>query len=253
MSLRRTAALAAQQGARRSRTGGYTFTPAESATILPLSAIWISQQGVTTVSGEVDVWASYLGGVACTIDAPAATNRLAYNATGGVGGRPLITSDGVDNVLEGLITKGSAWDDYEIGVVGNRVAFGTALDIVFGFFIGATPYFYLNDQSTAAIRFTVNGGVNTTHTEDPDGLNRHWSGDSLAGTQNARITGAVVATASTSTPSRADGNTVALGARPAGTAAANFNYQAAYIGPVLDSTQRSYLREMLTFYTGITS
>lgn len=248
----RIAGIAASQGARRTRSG-YTFSPAESAGILPLNAIWVSQQGVTTVSGEVDIWVSYLGGIACTINAPAATNRLAYNATGGVGGRPLLTSDGADNVLEGLITKGSDWADYEIGVVGNRVAFGAATDIVLGYFIGATPYFYLNDASTTAIRYTLNAGANTTHTEDPDGLDRHWSGDAIGTTQNSRINGAVVATATTTVTSRADGNIVSLGARPAGTSAGNFNYQAAYVGPSLDTTQRNYLRQLLEFYTGIPS
>jgi hypothetical protein len=230
-----------------------TYSPAESAIILPQSAIWISQQGVTQAAGTVSAWVSYLGGVSATLAQGLVGSQPAWSASGGVGGRPLITTDGVDDVLFGTVTKGSAFADYEIGMVGNRVAFGAANDLWWGYQITVSPMFYLNDQLATLGRFTVAGGANVSLTGfDPDGLNAHYSGDAASGVINARVNGSIVATTAAAVTSRADGNTAVFGANASGAAMqGNVAAQALYIGPSLLADQRIYLRGALTFWTGI--
>lgn len=223
--------------------------------MLPQTAILISQQGVITADAgaTTDSWQSYLGGVSVTLTALAAVNRPAYSATGGVGGRPLITTDGVDDVLFGTMTKGSAWTSAEIGFVGQRIAFVAAANIHVCYFSLATPAFYLNDASTTQMRLTVSGGSNSNHPTDPDGLNRHWSGDAEGTTQVARINGVSSSPQTITITSRTDGANASIGARTTGLNPSNIAVQAVYLGAALSSGQRDYLRAALTHYTGIDS
>lgn len=235
----------------------------DDAAYLPDTAIWanpVSGHGITTADGgtTADSWASGWGGVACTLAAPAATHRPAY-ATDGVGSRPTLTFDGIDNFLRGTFTKGSAFSDHEIGIVGERVSFGTLGDIWFGYWRANSPRFYINDQDASRWRFTSAGAANVTpsSTYDPDGIVAHYSGDGVTGTISARVAGAAVATAAGSPTSVEDGQRVIMGASqtsevgPYGTVAAHVKVHAAHCGPALSADQRTHLRALLTYLTGV--
>lgn len=220
--------------------------------MMPPGSCWISQQGTAeaTAPGQLSSWLNYLGSVSCTLAQAVSGSQPLINASGGVGGLPLITTDGVDDVLFGNITKGSAWADYEIGVVGRRLSF-TAAGRLWWAYQGGN--FSLNDQTAALVRFTVAGGANTSHTGfDPDdAADRHYSGDALSGVMNARVGGSIVATNAGTVTSRADGGVLSLGATAAGATPSNISLQAMYAFPALTADQRTYLRAALTFYTGI--
>jgi hypothetical protein len=240
---------------RRKNRGAFqnerTYSPAESALILPDTSVWVSQQGVTQ-SGSVSSWASYLGGRSNTVSQAVGGQQPIYSASGGVGGRPLITFDGTDDVLEGAFSKGSAWTSHEGGCVGSRVAVGAVGDTWCmlhqsgGFIAG------LRDQSAGAVHFTT---VTTTAngTSDPDGANGFWSGSAITNEVRCRKGGVVEGeTLSGTVGSVADTCTVAVGGRVATAAYANIAIQAWSWGPRLTDDQRSYLRALLTFWTGIT-
>ena len=235
----------------------------DDAAYLPDTAIWanpVAGHGITTAdAGSTgDSWQSGWGGVSCLLEAPASTHRPAY-ATDGVGGRPTLTFDGVDDFLRGTFTKGSAFADHEIGVVGERIAFGTLGDIWLGYWRPNSPRFYINDQDAPRWRFTSGGAANVTpsSTYDPDGVLAHYSGDGVTGTISARVAGVAVATASASPVSVEDGQRVIMGAAqtsevgPYGTVAANVKIHGAHCGPALTSDQRTHLRALLTYLTGV--
>lgn len=227
----------------------------DDAAHLPYTAIGVSTAGLTTADSgaTVQAWAATRGGVSCTLAAPTATQRPAHSASGGAGARPLVTTDGVDDVLTGVITKGSAWDSYEFGVVGSRVSGSLSGERWISYYNAGSIRFGLQSASASAFRSSVAGGTNVNGTTDPDGHVAHYSGDSAGGTQNTRVGGTVEGTASASTTSRADGGEVAIGANAAGTNPANLALQAWHIGPALTDEQRTHLRALLTYLTGITS
>ena len=246
---------AGRRGARFGRRGGGAapspYSPAASALQLPNTAIWISTSGLTLADGDttVDSWLAGWGGIRPTLTAPAATNRPAYTA----GAVPTLTFDGTDNVLRGAMTKGSAWADYEWGVVGSRVAFGSGADVWLGYYVPAATVFRLADQAAATARASVAGGADAVSTSDPDGVTAHWSGDATGTAISFRRAGTIEAGAVGAVTSRADGKTVVMGAHYDGTAAANVVISAAYIGPALTADQRTYLRALLTALTGVSS
>jgi hypothetical protein len=219
--------------------------------VLSRIALVLSTEGVSVSGGVVDSWATAaVSGVSATL-AATLTARPAYSATGGVGSRPLITFDGVNDFLTGIITKGSAWTDYEIGVVGSRLSFPAAGRGISSYSSGGAPRFFIGDANASAMRFSVTGGGNADG-DDP-GTIRHYSGDAASGTINVRTNGSVVATTAGTVTSRADGESWTLGARvAAGTENANWAIQVAYIGPVLTAGERDDLRAYLTAQTGIT-
>ena len=249
-SLRWDATVTNASGSGSANSNAVTFA---HATYLPATAIGVSTSGLTTADNgtTVDQWAASLGGIACTLEAPAATNRPAYSASGGVGARPLVTFDGTDNGLDGPLTKGSAFANCELGFVGSRVAFGVAGALAISYSAtGTTPHFSLQGASAAALRFS--GGANVNTTTDPDGTTAHYSGDALTGTWNARVAGTIQNTGSASVTSRADGGGLSLGSRVnAASQWGNFALQAWYCGPALTSDQRTHLRALLTYHTGV--
>jgi hypothetical protein len=221
--------------------------------VLSRIALVLSTEGVTVSGGVVDSWATAaVSGISATL-AATLTARPAYDATGGVGSRPLITFDGVDDFLVGTVTKGSAWSDYEIGIVGQRLSYTAANETIAAYSLGGAPRFYLNDNSLTTWRFTVVGGANVIG-GNPDTTPAHYSGDAAAGgTVNARQNGTVINTTTATVTSRPDGESWVLGSRTAaGDSYANYAIQAAYIGPLLTAGERDDLRAYLTAQTGIT-
>ena len=222
-------------------------------TYLPDTAIGVSTAGITTedFGTTVDQWAPTLGGLAAST-APAVASsafaRPAYFDTGGVGGRPRIASDGTDDALVGAsITRGAAWLDSEMGIVGFRTLYDTVSDT----YIGYLDVIYLNDRNVSEFRFTVSGGANVNTGVNPDLTPTHLSGDSDATDLNARQNGTVVGTFAIAQPSRADGNAYSLFASTIGTRFASMSYQAWYLGGKLTTDQRLHLRALLTYHTGI--
>lgn len=232
----------------------WTFSQAESAAMLPNTAIGVSVSGLTLADGDttVDSWEALYGGISTTLSAPNPTNRPAYSAAGGTGGRPIVQFDGLDNVLRVIaFTKGSAFDDYEYGVVARQTADGDTGDRVIVYSKGLTSRFQINEK-TIGWRVSVAGGANVEPATDPSLAIIHFSGDAHTdGTINCRVGGTVVATASSTVTSRPDGETLSIGALPGGSVAGAFEVQAWYCGPALTEDQRTYLRALLTHYTGV--
>lgn len=220
--------------------------------VLSKIALVLSTEGVSVSGGVADSWATCAASGITASLTNSGSLRPTYSATGGVGGRPLITFDGVDDFLTGLITKGSAWDDHEIGIVGRRLSFTAANEGIAGYALVGTPRFYLNDNTATTIRHTVVGGANVVGGNP--GTTAHYSADAAAGgTVNCRTNGVVIGTAVTVVTSRPDGESWTLGARtPTGTNCAHYAIQAAYIGPLLTADERADLRAYLTAQTGIT-
>lgn len=243
----------ALQWFKRRRTG-FTFTPAESAVILPQTAVWISTQGVTVATG-VSSWVSYLGGVSSTLVQATGGLQPAYNASGGVGGRPLVTFDGIDDVLKGSFLKSPAlFADLEMGYIGQRVAYVAASDVWMMLEETATGAFIygIRDQSATQWHGTTPTQTIVSVGSDPDGANAHYSWDATPGAFNLRTGGVVNATSGQ--PFSSDvgtGRSVAIGGRTAVGAYANIAGQAHHMGSLLTADQRTYLRAALTFHTGI--
>lgn len=222
----------------------------------PNTAIWVSDDGRTDVSGAVDVWASTYGGKSCTLTAIGASNRPAVNLTGGVGSRPLITTDGTDDVLMGSITLGAAHTANEFAVTGARVAYGALGDVIIGYYNSAALRYAMRDRTTGLLYL----GAGTTTIiavgapADPDANNQRWWGRRDLGTTTVEIghgtvsdnvnTGATVV-------SYADGGDLVFGADNAGTSASNFAVQGLDFGGLMTSTERAEVRAFLTYMTGI--
>lgn len=226
----------------------------DDATYLPATTIGVSSVGVTLVGAEVDEWDSSLGGIATTLTAPSASQRPLYSPTGGPGSRPLITGDGVTDALLGPLTKGSAFDDYEWGGVARLVTVGAAGDRVVCYGVGVVSRFHLNERNAGTYRITVSGGANVEPLLDSTTALRHWSGDAepTTSTINMRRDGVVEATAAPATvTSRPDGETLSLFADGAGTTNSNSELMAFYCGPYLTPDQRTHLRALLTYHTGV--
>lgn len=224
------------------------------ATDLATAAIGVSTSGVTQATGTVSAWAASLGGLSLTLTAPAATNEPAYNATGGEGSRPLITFDGNDNVLRLLAwNSGVTWADYEIGIVGHRVATSADGDIFIGYYTGGILRYSLQDLDASTFKWVVVGGATSVSTTDPDTTSRHLSGTSAANSQSLLVNGTAEDTDAATTTSRADGGSAVLGAGSTGATASNIAVQAWYFSRALTAGKRTNLRALLTNYTGVAS
>lgn len=202
----------------------------------------------------VDAWASSFGSVSATLTAPTASQRFAYSATAGVGSRPAATSDGVDDVLSGTITKGSGWTDFEIGFVGIQLGAETAADR-FIEYEGAAALIRLESRgATGGARLITGGtgGATSIATSLVTTTTAHWSGDGDGANQNVRYNGTAEDT-DASTATYVDGGTLCVGARASGSNPVNVRYQAWYGGDQLTSDQRLDLRALLTYLTGVSS
>lgn len=228
----------------------FTYTPAESAVLLPQTSVWISQQGVTVATG-VSSWVSYLGGLACTLSQATGGLQPAYSAAGGVGGRPLITTDGVDDVMKGTTpAKGSNYSTFEMGVVGARVA-GVAGDAILTYEVAGSVYWMMRDASAAALHGTDAALYNLATTTDPDANNKFYTFNGGPSLGEVRVNGTIEAANTTTCTVGVDNRDVAFGARTASAAYANWAVQGLVFGVQLTDTQRTYLRGALTFHTGI--
>jgi hypothetical protein len=222
------------------------------ATHLPNTAIGVSTAGLTLADANTTVnqWAATLGGVSCTLAAGASTNRPAYNATGGVGSRPLVTFDGADDRLNGTFTKGSALTSRRAGVVGQRVAFGTGGDVWIGYSVSNSMVFGIRDHNAAAFQGVEASVATSASTTDPDGANGHYWLANDGSSQTLGVGGTTEDTDTATPTTRADGNLVVLGGGMLG-AHANIAIQAWHFGPNLNSEQVTHLRALLSYHTGV--
>lgn len=235
------------------------YGPAASAVILPRTAVWISQKGVAESGGFVDSWTSYLGGISCTLAQATAGFRPAYAAAAGVGGRPLISTDGVNDHLFGTITLGAAHAANEWAITGDRVALSVLGNVVLGYYQGGALRYGLRDRTAQSFY----NGVGTSTlispaipANDPDGNNqRWWCTRDLATTSAAIGDGAntAISTGAAVVVSYVDGQQVYWGSSPGGVGGTATRVQALDFGELLSASQRQYLRDLITYWTGITA
>ena len=226
--------------------GGGSFNP----DALPL-AIGLSTLGLTLEDSDttVQTWTAAHGTLAGL--ALAATNRPSYSAAGGTGGRPIVTFDGVDDVLTGLLTRGEAWGDCELGIVGRTL--GNADNRYILAYDNTTGFRLTGWDITNTARFETRnpGGATSISISDPGAARAHISADWDGADQSVRFAGAVQDTDAATPTDYVDGNAVSLGASPSAAAPLNVEIQAWYIGARLTDTQRADLRAWLTTHTGI--
>jgi len=221
--------------------------------------------GITLADGDttIDVWAATYGGdpLAIVLQALAATNRPAWSAAGGAGGRPQAVFDGSDNgLVDAAITKGSTWGQAELGYVGNVHTTGTGVDQIIGYGTGASIRFSITSSATANrcdMTTTGAGGVTSICTTAESATKRHWSLDTfdvLSGAaQIARVAGTIEDGPDvTAYAAYADGSAFWIGARSDAAAAAGVNIQAWYLSTtVLTADQRTHIRALLTYLTTV--
>lgn len=145
------------------------------ATDLPNTAIGIcagaglggiSASGLTLADTDttVDVWQSAYGGKAAnvTLAAPAATNRPAFSATGGPGGRNMVVFDGSDNTLRDAAV--TAWGltpaSFHLQAVGLDAGAETTGDVLLRY--TGTDVISLNVTTTPVARGTTAGTGGTS-------------------------------------------------------------------------------------------
>lgn len=225
---------------------GPTYSPAEFAAMMPPGCCWISQQGVTQ-AGAVSAWLSYLGSVSATLVQGTGAAQPAYNASGGVGGRPLITFDGTDDVMKAVVTKGSQWTSFEMGIVGQRVSFASGGDFwaMMETTASAALLFGIRDLDASNWRVTSNVDLNAASNPNVAAI---YSADAITGNYNCRKNGVLESTSGGAFTTRNDAETFAVGGRSGVAAYANIAIQAVYCFPQLTAGQRTYLTGALTFY-----
>ena len=237
-------------------SASWTFSQAESAAMLPDTAIWISQEGITLDVG-VSAWSSSYGGISATVSQADGAKQPAYSATGGVGGRPLIMFDGVDDSLfTSVFTLGTtSWSNFEGGMAGAMLSGNSNGDKVLEYYQPTGRYRPLQRASTGSrVNANIQGGVggSTTWGTDVDGVTGHFSGDWDGADLTVRLAGVAQSTVATAGVSLLDGGKFTICAFNAGTSAwAAAEFQSAYIGAKLTDEQRTYLRALLTYYTGV--
>lgn len=238
----------------------------DDATLLPNVALGHTYasapngNGITLADGgtTVDVWAATYGGDPLSIIL-VATNRPAWSASGGAGGRPRVVFDGSnDQLLDAAITKGSTWGQAELGYVGNVHTTGTGVDQIIGYGNAASVRFSITSSATANLcdmTTTGVGGATSICTTAEGATTRHWSFDVISGAvQNARVAGTIEDTDTTAFAAYADGSGFWLGARSDAAAAAGVNVQAWYLSTtVLTTTERAHIRALLTYLTTVAS
>ena len=225
-------------------------------------AILISDEDTVLADSDttVDQWDACDGALAYTAAAASSSVRPDYDATGGVGGRPLVCFVAVNgDRLTGTLTRGSAWSNAEAGFVGNPVNIASGRRPISYYFSGASRFSLIgiSDVTPTADRlnlfYNVTTAAGTTWSGSVNGVEGHYSGDlEVSGASNMRFGGTVQSTTSGPSVSIGDAGTLALGAYAGSpTAWADVEYAAAYCGGKLTDAQRLNLRAYLTGRTGV--
>lgn len=221
---------------------------------LPNHGFAVASEGITTVSGDTDTWATTYGGVlGLTLAAIAAGNRPDFLATGGVGGRPKVRTVAANSdAMKVTYTRGSSHVTWELIAVGRRDAWTAAARIVTYESTAGTLRYGIVSQSAAVLSW-YNPSNNASTTTDPDTVDAIWSGDcdSVSGVRNIRKSGTIEGTSTGATTSKVDGENLTLGARTSGLDPVSFSYQAWGVGPQMTATERAEAFALLTYLTGI--
>lgn len=240
--------------------GGATESNAllyDDAAHLPDTAIGVSTAGLTLADSDttVDAWAATLGGkaVSLTLSALSAAARPAYAATGGAGGRPLLTWDGAGDVLRATgVTFGGTWSGLALDVVGVLAGPETSGDRIMRFASG--DLFTLGTQGTPVATLVASGagGATSVGSTVITGSQRLMTAEWDGATQSVAINGTVEDSDANTHAAYADGVVIALGADAGGGGSIALSAQAwAVSRGSLTSTQRTHLRALLTYHTGV--
>lgn len=195
---------------------GYSFSPAESAVILPDSAVGIVAQGVTQ-AGTVTQWDAVWGGRASLVSLTpiAAANEPAWNAIAGPGGGPAVVFDGANDVLRDAVTGlwGFGPSGFDLEVWGYCAGAETAGDVLLRWVatdsvsLGVTAAPVLRCSTAGAGGATVNGTTVVTGT-----FRRMQFRGAAGGLQDAVVNGVTEGSVANTHAAWTDGGSLALGA-----------------------------------------
>lgn len=219
----------------------------DDVTYLPNSIIWISSEGETLSGSEVLSWASSYGGLSATFNALSATQRPLYNATGGVGGRPIITGDGINDQLEAALPGGLSSLSREGGIVYSVASPPVTSTVILTAVDGSG-----NQVLTVGIHDPATTGyvrlISLSHAGFAGPAHVSCDGTTTTGT-NLRKSGTVVASGGNAAPwTPTFLKALSFGG---GTFPSNASLQAVYYGEQLTADQRTHLRALLTYHTGV--
>lgn len=244
------------------------FSVAAAAAALPTVSFghtWLQApggNGITLADGDTTVqqWAATYGGnpLAVVLAAPLSTNRPAWNASGGAGGRPMVVFDGAtDGLVDAAVTRGGTWGSFEIGYGGGVHTTGTGVDQLIGYGATASVRFSITSSATASrcdMTTTGTGGVTSIMLTAESATMRHWSMDWDGSTQHGRLAGAIEDTDAATPSAYADGSPFWIGARSDQAANTGCNIQFWYISTrILTAGERTYLRALATYLSTIAS
>jgi hypothetical protein len=227
-------------------------------TAFPDGAIGLSTSGLTLADSNttIDQWAAVHGGQKANVvlAAPAATNRPAYSASGGPGGRPAGVFDGVDNVLRDAAVDafGGTWGGMELHAVGFLAGAETGADVIMRY--QGTQSFTLNVTTTPQARGTSGGagGASSTGTTTITATSRQITFDWNGSSQSIRVNNSAEDTDAATPAAYSDAGSVALGASVSGTTATAGTWVGWAVNRgALSASQRADLRAFFQNKLGI--
>lgn len=232
----------------------------DDATHLANVAMYMLTEGVTTADGGTTVDAiaqSYGGWNPGAFSATGSGVRPAYEATGGVGGRPRMVTDGaVDYLLRTAMTKGSAWVGHDFGAVCSISADGANGDYLLAIGSAVGERRRLNElgsnmRSQADDETGTPVGPTSTTTYTPLQLRSgDWSASGA--TLNWRQNRVVETSVANANDQWADAANASVGASVAGGQPAAWNVHGFYFCyDLLTSAQRLHLGSLFTYHTGV--
>ena len=199
---------------------GYSFTPAESAVIVPDTAVGIVAQGVTQ-AGTVTQWDAIWGGRAALVSLGSigAANDPTWNATGGPGGGPAVVFDGVNDALRDAVMGlwGFGPSGFDLDVWGFCAGAETAGDILLRWVGGDQVTLGVTGAPVLRCPTAGVGGATALGTTVVTGTCRRMQFRGAAGgLQDAVVNGVVEQSVANTHAAWTDGGSLALGGSTAG-------------------------------------
>lgn len=220
-------------------------------------------------STTIDAWWAMWGGLKSLIPSGAplqaltSLTRPAYNPTGGPGGIPLVTFQGVNQVLsKAAVTFGGTWGGIRGDIIGYCVGAETLGDRMMVYNPGSGNSIDWGVNATPRVRLNTvgTGGAAIVGTTTITGSYRQMSGTIItgaSGSEDVRINNTSENTSSITHAAYADGGTLTIGGTSVGTTCVNMNCLGWALGivsgatAVLGTNERATLRALFQNMLGI--